>query len=70
MCLQEPLEIKHRILKFRDHDCIHEGLYCVFSQKCTNKWERVKNGVIEKKWAKNCKKKLNMEDKNPLYMSV
>ena len=47
---------------------MHKGLCCVSSQKCTNKWEQVKIGV--KIYAINCKKKLNMEGKNPLYMSV
>ena len=49
MCLEEPLEIKHRILKFCDHNYMNKGLCCVSSQKCTNKWEQVKNGGNELK---------------------
>ena len=38
---------------------MHKGLCCVSSQKCTNKWEQVKNGVNELKTGRNtCQFKL------------
>ena len=46
---------------------MHKGLCCVSSQKCTNRWEQVKNGVNE---LKTVRKSLNMNNIHLLYFET